>query len=568
MCGFIGRINTGTSGSAPPPLQSALGWLDRRGPDAWGYWSADDGSLELLHTRLAIVDGDSAARQPLHDAARGLTVVFNGEIYNYEELRRDLLDYPFRTRSDTEVLLAVFARWGVRGLERLRGLFACAIVDGPARRLYLARDPIGKKPLYVATWPGGVWFGSSVLALVAASNRAVRLRQELLAQFWELTHIPAQESIVAGCRPLLPGEVWQFGSDGRLEGRFSCRPAPPSEPAAGLEEAGDRLSELIDRSVRIRLHNNPRPVSLLSGGIDSTVVTDRMARQAAGGRALTLGSHIPLDLDEKHARYAARRIAVPLDILPPRAYRTEDAVAWALDLQDEPLAMISFLPLALLVRRAKSYGRILLTGDGGDEVFLGYGTPAAWMDRAAVGRPIPSCDVVVGVPAPPWMSGWGQQTVGSALLGHMLAKLDRASAEQGVEVRCPLLDWDLLAFVRTLPPRQLFARGRAKGLLKAQLAGWPRSFLERPKLGFPYRVRWAWGARRYAGLREMVSVDSVTAFGDQVPARLRQNPANWTTPDVFRNFNAAWKLLVWSRFCARLARAERSAMRTYSQDAA
>ena len=128
MCGFIGRLNL--DGERGPqrrvPLSQALLFLERRGPDSWQHWQSPDAGVELLHTRLAIVDQDDRARQPFTDPATSITVVFNGEIYNYEDLRRELADYPFRTTSDTEVLLATFTRWGASGLKRLRGMFACA----------------------------------------------------------------------------------------------------------------------------------------------------------------------------------------------------------------------------------------------------------------------------------------------------------------------------------------------------------------------------------------------------------------------------------------------------------
>jgi asparagine synthetase B (glutamine-hydrolysing) len=327
-----------------------------------------------------------------------------------------------------------------------------------------------------------------------------------------------------------------------------------------VEEVREAIADLLRRSVARRMHNNPHPVSLLSGGIDSTIVTAGMW-QVAQGSAITLGSLIPRGLDEKYARYAARRIGIPLQVVPTRIRRVEEEVAAALDLQDEPLGMISFFPLVLLLQVAKSYGKILLTGDGGDEIFMGYGTPHDWTNpRNGSDRFGPrERGVTVGLPAPAWASPWGQHAVGHSLLGHMFTKLDRASAEQGIEARCPLLDWDLLAFVRTLPPEQLFLGNHAKGLLKDQLRDWPDSFVHRPKIGFAYRIRWSWGLRRFAGLRELVDAETVEAFGELVPARLRCAPRCWRSWDIFRNFAAVWKLLAWSQFRRRLARAEQLA---------
>jgi asparagine synthase (glutamine-hydrolysing) len=561
MCGFVGRLNLENAPHPEKrvPLTSALQFLKRRGPDGWHFWRTQDFRLELLHARLAIVDPDERARQPFTNSA-GLTVVFNGEIYNYEELRKDLGDSVFHTTSDTEVLLAAFARWGVAGLKRLRGMFAGVIVDPGRQRIFLVRDPIGKKPLYWARWTGGVWFGSSVLALAATCDRLPLVREEVLKEFWRFSYVPPNESLFAGCAPVTPGEVIELDFDGADRGRASCRPDPEPVSMLRLEEVHERLAELCQRSVMRRLHNNPRPVSLLSGGIDSTVVT-RFMSVARGGTAITLRSVIPFTLDEKYARYAARHIDIPVDLVSARLDRLEEEVSWAIDLQDEPLGMISFFPLTLLIKRAKAIGKILLTGDGADEIFMGYGWPNEWTDpgHGTNEYSAPERKVQVGLPAPEWVSPWGRWCVGHSLLGHMFTKVDRASAEQGVEVRCPLVDWDLVAFVRSLPPEQLFYSGRPKSLLKAQLSGWPAWFVERRKLGFPYHLRWAWAIRRFAGLRDMVAPESVAAFGEQVPNALRIQPRLWSSVAILKNFAAAWKLLTWSGFAGRLKCAEKAA---------
>jgi asparagine synthase (glutamine-hydrolysing) len=562
VCGFIGVIRGDgrTGGGETLPLENGLPFLQRRGPDSHHAWQSADGRVALLHVRLAIVDQDRRAEQPFTDPQSGLTIAFNGEVYNYSDLRAELGDYPFQTNSDTEVLLAIFARWGVAGLKRLRGMFACVIIDERRRRIYLFRDAIGKKPLYYARWPDGVRFGSSVLPLVATTRGRIGLRHDLLPTLWEHAYIPPDESVFADCRPIAPGEVVELGWEGEELGRASCRPEPRPPTVKNPGEVQEVLAYLLRESVTRRMHNNPNPVSLLSGGIDSTVVT-WMMRQVGGGSAITLGSLLPQGLDEKYARYAAKQIGIPLEVLPTQINGLEEDIDWALGLQDEPLGMISFFPLAMLLRVAKGYGKILLTGDGGDEVFLGYGNPENWIDPSnGANRFSPrERGVVVGVPAPEWMSPWGQHAVGHSLLGHMFPKLDRASAEQGVEARCPLLGWDLLAFVRTLRPEQLFLGNKAKGLLKEQLAGWSRWFVHRPKIGFAYRIRWMWGLRRYAGLREMVSPEAIAAFGEQVPSCLRRPPQRWRSWHIFRNFTAAWKLLVWSHFARRLERAEQIA---------
>jgi asparagine synthetase B (glutamine-hydrolysing) len=511
------------------------------------------------------VDASASADQPFSDPRRGLTVAFNGEIYNYAELRRRLGEYPFLTQSDTEVLVAAFTEWGVEGLTRLRGMFACALVDERNHRVYLVRDPVGKKPHYLARWGGELLFGSSVLALVQLAKCPGALREDLALPYWQHGYVPPNESLLQDCRPLMPGEVLILDWEGKVVGRESCRPKIVPTAPRSFTQACETVGDLLKRSVVHRLHNNPNPVCLLSGGVDSTVVALQM-RELGVGSAITLGSFIPLGQDEKYARYAAWRLRMPLKVLPMMRRRVVDDVTWALDLQDEPLGMISFLPLAQLIRTAKSYGKVLLTGDGGDEAFLGYGRACEWTDtsRGADHYPVAEQSIEVGMRPPEWMSPWGKYSVGHALLGHHFPKLDRASAEQGVELRCPLLDWDLLAHARSIGPDVLLHGERPKALLKAQLKTWPNWFVHRRKLGFAFRIRWSWGLRRYQGLRELIEPEALETFGAAVPQSLRSPPRDWRTRDILKNFKEAWLLLAWSCFLRRLCRARAANLRKTS----
>src|SRR5882724_1862472 len=218
MCGFIGRIRNPESGYQPPSLSTSLPFLGRRGPDSHREWKSDNGSVELLHVRLAIVDTDSRAHQPYTVAEHGITVVFNGEIYNYEELRKELSDFQFNTTSDTEVVGVLFAKHGIKGLQRLRGMFSMAIVDSRSRRVFLVRDPIGKKPFFLADLPSGKYFGSSILPLVAASGDAQQIDSSVLEYFWEEGYMPPNASALKGFKPLSPGQVIELDFNGNIRG--------------------------------------------------------------------------------------------------------------------------------------------------------------------------------------------------------------------------------------------------------------------------------------------------------------------------------------------------------------
>jgi asparagine synthase (glutamine-hydrolysing) len=545
MCGFLGRV---IKSPAVPALSGGLRFLHRRGPDSNHHWTSTDSRVELLHARLAIVDSDSRARQPFTDELNGVTVVFNGEIYNYRELRAEIADYEFRTQSDTEVITALYVTRGISGLKRLRGMFGIAIVDERARRIYLARDPIGKKPLFLTQWADGTYFGSSVMAMLAASDVVPEIRSEQLENFWSDGHSAPDDSLVQNCAPVAPGQVLELNWQGDVLRTESCTPEFSTATVSDLTDVRNRIRELITQGVNRRLLNNPNPVSLLSGGVDSTVVSGSM-KAIAGGSAITLGSFLPGTNDEKYARFAGKRLELPLQVVRARTHDLVEDVDWAMDLQDEPLGMISFFPLAMMIRAAKDYGKILLTGDGGDEVFLGYGMPQDWIVEGSTNQ----SEGTSQLSPPGWMSNWGKNMLTRSLVGHMFTKLDRASAEQGVETRCPLLDVDLIAFVRSLDPQTLFFDGRAKALLKDQLNDWPDGFVHRPKMGFTFNLRWQWARTRFAGLREMVTTDALETFESYLPMELKRRPVDWTTLTIFRNFADVWKLIAWSKFLERLS---------------
>jgi asparagine synthase (glutamine-hydrolysing) len=556
MCGFMGAVGVGVD------VERGLPWLARRGPDSHRMWSSADGCVTLLHCRLAIVDTDPRADQPFRDKNREITVALNGEIYNYRQLRRELANYPFRSESDTEVIVAAYLAHGVDGFRRLSGMFAFVLVDEAQRRILLVRDAVGKKPLFMRRAGDCILFGSSVLPLVACGGR-VGIDHRAARFYWTRGYISPDASAIDGVRPILPGEVVELDWQGGEAARRYCEP-PPSllYQGEGAADVDRNIRTLIAQAVTRRLENNPDPDTLLSGGIDSTVVTEvaqtqvKQAGRSKSLKVLTLGALIPYSQDEFFARYAARRLRLPLQIVSPCKGRLFDSIARALSVQDEPLGMPSYFLLHQMVEAAAQHGRVLLTGDGGDEVFLGYRPPTDWKSHN-----LPASDeppfVKVGPGPAEWMATWARDVTGSTLLGHMFAKSDRASAEQGVEMRCPLLDWSLFCYVRSLPYEIVEGNGHLKPLLKRQLARWPRWFLERRKLGFAFNLRWRWGLSRFDGLRETVKDEAVETFGDLVPRELHRPARHWTTKDIMNYFGEAWRLLVWSAFLNRLSEAAR-----------
>lgn len=214
--------------------------IRRRGPDSLGIWRSEDSHVEINHARLAISDLRPAAAQPISDAASGQTVAFVGEIYNHLELR-EALPGPFVTESDTETLLALFGKHWLGALPLLRGMFSLCLVDERRQEVVLARDPVGKKPLFILPRGEGLYFSSSVLALAAAA-KTHDLDDEAAQRWWKRGFCPPNLSLLKGCRPMLPGEVLTLSFDGRiLSSSIVMPPAPPLITRITVNDAVDEV---------------------------------------------------------------------------------------------------------------------------------------------------------------------------------------------------------------------------------------------------------------------------------------------------------------------------------------
>jgi asparagine synthetase B (glutamine-hydrolysing) len=507
---------------------------------------------------LAIVDRDERAAQPLTDSVAGATACFVGEIYNHREVRRQISDRVFHTESDTETILASYIKYGLQCFSLFRGMYAAVIVDERRGIVVLARDPVGKKPLYLAVGPSATAFGSNALAVVRILGERATVDDTLIEGYWNDGYVDPTGSIIRGLTVVQPGQIVVLDFAGKVIAKDKIdllrEMSFEGESGSAIRE---NVSRLIDTAVTRRLECNPNPTALLSGGIDSTVVAQAAARiclrRGVTLRLITLGSTLPMTMDEPYARYAAHRIGLPLEVLRIPLGDLDERVGGALAAQDEPFGPIAYFPLYELVKLARSSERILITGDGGDEAFLGYGSIKNW--SATVGESAPaSGDIHVGPAVPPWFSAWARRVCGRQLLGHMHVKLDRASAEQGVEIRCPLLDWDVLSYARSLPKEILFNGGVVKAVLKDQLSEWPAWFRHRRKIGFAFNLRWLWFATCFKGLRERISVETVERFEGRLPTDVRGDPTGWSNRLIHRHFEVVWKLLVWSAFDDRLKR--------------
>src|SRR3989441_8120690 len=374
MCGIAGRFHPTQLPPDPGWRERADGLLTHRGPDGTGHFL--DANCELVHRRLAIIDLTPTGDQPMPNEDGSVQVVFNGEIYNHVELRRDLegQGHRFRGTSDTEVLAHLYEEEGPALVEGLRGMFAFAIYDRPRRSLLLARDRHGIKPLYYAAREGGVVFSSEIKAILAASRMSPELDRQACYDFIGLGYVPEPASGFVGLRMLAGGTTLLVDARGEHARAIPPLRAEPEEHL-GLDEAVDAVQTALLRAVREQSRADVPVAALLSGGIDSSLVVAALCR-ATSATPSTFNVRFPeTGFDETQMaqavaqRYGTRHRTIEVDetVLAP------DSVAALLRHFDQPFADLSLIPTYAVCRAIRDSGIVCtVSGDGGDEAFGGY----------------------------------------------------------------------------------------------------------------------------------------------------------------------------------------------------
>lgn len=398
MCGISGLVVPPGAPLSRAVLRAMNNTLSRRGPDDEGYFVDDAGGCGLGHRRLSIIDLEGG-HQPLGNGDGSIQTVVNGEIYNFQSVREELqgLGYRFATRSDSEVVAHGYEAWGEDVFGRLHGMFAIAIWDGRARRLLLARDRMGQKPLYYAlVGQGTLLFGSELKALLAHPEMSRQVSLQGLGQYLTYECLPEDRSIYEAATRVLPGKYVVFDREsGRTRHgefwrmRFADSPAAPDLAGKSEQELAVHLQDLIREGTRARLVSDVPLGVLLSGGIDSSTIAAAMADCVPASQIKTFSvTFEDKSFDESsHARTVAQHLGtehheerlspqVMIDILPEVA-----------DFMCEPLGDGSLIPTYLLSRFTRETVTVALGGDGGDELFLGYPTfqadaVARYLDQA------------------------------------------------------------------------------------------------------------------------------------------------------------------------------------------
>ena len=530
MCGIAGFFRMSSRERDPEDelrlwAQIATFWY--RGPDAQRVVVGP--GIGLGHTRLPIIDLSADALQPMATASGRTTVVLNGEIYNFVELRRELeaAGLRFRTRSDTEVVAEGYEAWGLDVVHRLRGMFAIAVWDAPADRLVLFRDRVGKKPLYHAIHDGAFLFASEIKGIVRWPGVPREPDLAALDEYLTYQYVPAPRTAFRGISKLPPAHlmVVERGRPSRTE-RYFRLPEPARARPRPEEELCAELLERLREATRLRLVADVPVGAFLSGGVDSSAVVAMMAQlSGAPVRTFTAGFGDPTHDERRFARQVAERYGTRHEefvVRPDGAAILEDLVYH----YGEPFADSSALPTYLLARFARAHVTVALSGDGGDESFLGYRRYVECRQREADGpeeRPSRSygeaiayfSDAAKGAlygermrgflatsalarldpffdEAPTAMAGAGWAELHTYLPDDLLVKMDVASMAHSLEVRSPFLDHPLMEWAAAIPDAQKVPGADAKALLKRAMAPYlPAEVLYRPKMGFSVPIA-AW----------------------------------------------------------------------------
>ena len=510
-------------------MRAMLGTLIHRGPDDAGVF--EDANCTLGMRRLSIIDV-TGGHQPLFNENRDIVCVCNGELYNFKALTEELRDlgHTFATGSDVEVALHGYESWGDDVVRRLNGMFALAIWDAKRRRLVLARDRLGKKPLYYVNVNGGLAFASELRSLLSLKGASWSVDVDACRRFCVLGYMPDNRTPIGEIRRLPPSHYAVWNARGMQMHRY-WQPEPTTPPETE-DEAASLLADLLRDAVRLRLISDVPLGAFASGGLDSSVVI-AIAAGRLGARIPTFSISFPGygDFDEgPHARRVAELFGcehheVPVD---PSRFDSVVDVVWALD---EPLADPAALPTLLLSREARRIVTVALTGEGGDEVFGGYeryslalrGTAilrrlgglralaAASLrlrgrrgfDDSRVSRMLRSAvhgsldarswsRIVAGAPGIAQAAGWtphefatssasqnaepregnerllALQTddLETSLANGLLTKVDRMTMAASLEARCPFLDYRVVNFGHGLPDAWKIRGGTTKVLLR------------------------------------------------------------------------------------------------------
>lgn len=528
ICGFVSRRQISLE-----QLKQMNDTMRHRGPNDSGeeiFAGRDGYSVGLAQRRLSILDLSMLGHQPMHSCDDRLVIAYNGEIYNFLELRRELSDYPFQSQCDTEVILAAYLKWGISCVERFQGMFAIALYDREKEELYLVRDRIGKKPLYYWLDGDNLVFASELKPIMACPGFPKKIRKEVLKRFLYQQCINEPDAVFEHVYKVEPGQMLRF-RDGKLSRHkywdiAKVYHAKKQQPAGSYEEAKAALKSILRDAVRKRLIADVPVGAFLSGGYDSSLVT-AIAQEVSGEpvRTYSIGFNEERYNEAKYAKEVAAHLGTRHTELYIDERAMFDMVASIPQYYDEPFADSSQIPSMLVAGLAAKDVTVVLSGDGGDEFFCGYNlydnvaqaqkldvlgrmtyrvcqmppfrkiglfdklpfkvqVVAGNYDKETktqlggatyikvIDRMLPEGGVPFKYPIEPryhepdWQARRMLLDEETYLPGDILCKVDRATMKYSIEARCPILDVNVMEYSYRLPHAYKYANGVKKRILK------------------------------------------------------------------------------------------------------
>jgi asparagine synthase (glutamine-hydrolysing) len=604
MCAIAGRFNLNGRPVAATEMLAMRDIMTHRGPDDQGLFL--EGHVGLAHRRLSIIDL-SGGHQPMTNEDATVTVVFNGEIYNFAELRSGLeaRGHTLATRSDTEVIVHLYEELGAECVQRFRGMFAFAIWDSRRQQLVLARDRLGVKPLYYAKTGNSLLFASEIKSLLQAKDLRASVNPQGLRRYLSYRHSYGHGTLFNEIQQLPPGHYLTATADAVRVTRYWDVPQRGDVVSEGSAEA---FLPLLEQSVTLRMISDVPLGSFLSGGIDSSVVTALMARHTERVRTFSIG-FVPSDENElRWAQLVATRYGTEHHEFLLGSQDFFSLVRQLVWHHDEPLTFPASIPLFLLSRESKAVATVMLAGEGADEILAGYGSNVRtyWLQRIASRIPLPLRRLLASVALPPRVRAIARRATAdvpeliagtfrlggyeqlaracrielpsaveddTALLAELgfegrvgtfldrllyfqlktylvalLMKQDKMSMAASIETRVPYLDHHLVELAFSFPDA-LKIRGRTgKHLLKQVSHGLlPDEIINRPKQGFPVPIAQWFRAPGNPFLEVLLDPDSLRnglLDSDYVQTRVRQFLAG---ADISLELWAMLNLELWRR---------------------
>lgn len=610
MCGISGCYSFRQERPAlREEVQHMTDMLAHRGPDAYGIFF--DGTAALGHRRLSILDTSSAANQPMHSADNRYTIVYNGEVYNYKEVKNKY-KLSTRTSSDTEVILEAFIKKGPHVVNELNGMFAFAIYDSQDKELHLFRDRLGVKPLYYYYDEDIFAFGSELKALAThpAIRKILKLNRESISQFLQLGYIPEPNTIYKGILKFPSGHYLCLGKKRMdLKAYWENKSLIEDKPFTALSAAKQELEDLMLSSVQYRLVSDVPYGSLLSGGTDSSLVTALAQKLTGNLNTFSIGFKEAKYNESHHAKKIAQYLGTRHHELTVTHQDAAALVDGLTTIFDEPFADSSAIPTLLVSKLARQHVKMVLSGDGGDELFLGYGA-YKWAKRLnlpavkALRKPLAYSLSMLGnrekraallfnYPDPKKLKRhifsqeqylFSEQETEELLtpsyrytldpepayrnlrrelnpeeaqalfdMDHylkddLLVKVDRCSMHYGLETRAPFLDYRVVHFALNLATSLKIKKGVDKFLLKEILYRHiPKKHFDRPKWGFAMPLKeWLKKELRYL-IADHLSEKSINTYGLIHYDYVQKLKAEF---DAGRDYlyNRIWALIVLHKF--------------------